>query len=133
MMGGTLSFFCSLYCPASPGIDRRLSSNLWHFQTLALPGGGGEVQRCPLSCGWGVTLAAKQSLPSSIQREPPEGWSRTDGDVTRRPQDGTQILALRGSPQVKTSFIYRGIRPRPHMSTLTEHQQSVWVLGASKD
>ncbi|KAG5206556.1 hypothetical protein JEQ12_018129 [Ovis aries] len=47
---------------------------------------------------------------AALLREPPEGWSRTDGDVTRRPQDGTQILALRGSPQVKTSSIYRGTR-----------------------
>ncbi|XP_055291885.1 spectrin beta chain, non-erythrocytic 5 [Moschus berezovskii] len=49
---------------------------------------------------------------AALLREPPEVWSRTDGDVTRRPQDGTRILALRGSqppcPQVKTSFIYRG-------------------------
>ncbi|KAM7239689.1 hypothetical protein CapIbe_009184 [Capra ibex] len=47
---------------------------------------------------------------AALLREPPEGWSRTDGDVTRRPQDGTQILALRGSPQIKTSSIYRGTR-----------------------
>ncbi|XP_043327488.1 spectrin beta chain, non-erythrocytic 5 [Cervus canadensis] len=50
---------------------------------------------------------------AALLREPPEGWSRTDGDVTRRPEDGTQILALQGSqppcPQVKTSFIYRGL------------------------
>lgn len=136
MTGDALFFFCGLYCPPSLGIDRRLSSNLWHFQTLSLPSGGGEVQRCLPSCGWGVTFAAKQSLPSPIQRESPEGWRRTDGDVTRRPEDGTQILALQGSqppcPQVKTSFIYRGIRPRPYMSTLTEHQESVAVGGIQR-
>ena len=74
-------------------------------------------------------MAAKQSLPSSIQRKPPEGWSRVDGDATGRPQDGTQILALPGSqypcPLVQMSFIYRGIRPRPHAGTLTEHHKFI--------
>lgn len=74
-------------------------------------------------------MAAKQSLPSSIQKEPPEGWSRVDGDATGRPQDGTQISALPGSqypcPLVQMSFIYRGIRPRPHVGTVTEYHKRI--------
>lgn len=102
----------------------------WHFQTLASSNdAGGGVQRCPLCWGWGATLAAKQSLPSSIQKEPTEDWSRIDGDVTGSPQDGTQSLALSGSqhpcPQVQMSFVYRGMRPRPHVGTLIEHHNFI--------
>lgn len=82
-----------------------------------------------LCCRWGATLAANQSLPSSIQRESPEDCSRVDGDTPGRPKDGTQLLAPPSSqqpcPQVQMHFIYRGTRPRPGVGASTDHHQFI--------
>lgn len=77
-VGGTLSFV-SITQPTPASIG----------QGDLVPGG----EMYLLLWGLGVISEAKQSLPHSVQREPPEGWSRVDGNATGRPQNGTPRLA----------------------------------------
>ncbi|KAM6181713.1 LOW QUALITY PROTEIN: spectrin beta chain, non-erythrocytic 5 [Erethizon dorsatum] len=70
---------------------------------------------------------------SSLTEDPPEGWSRTDGGTTGRPQDGTQILAALGS-QHSCSQVQIPLASRATcFAWLPEEAVDTWELKDSGD